>query len=93
MELVARNHSCSVGNALKDAYHQVFLPHGPGISESTDKAMHGAFARKGLAVKESFFADQATLAADEVLNVMQAWFVDHILGADKKYAPYLQPSD
>jgi hemerythrin len=54
------------------------------------KAIHDAFTRKVLAIRESFLASKEPFAADEVLQTMQDWFLNHILTEDRKYIPFLK---
>lgn len=54
------------------------------------KAIHDAFTKKVLAIRESFLTSKEPLDAEKVLQTMQDWFLNHILGEDKKYMPYLQ---
>lgn len=52
-------------------------------------AVHAAFRQQVESVKDAFFRDQASVAPEHILNMMQGWFVDHILNEDKHYAPHL----
>lgn len=54
------------------------------------KAVHDAFVRELLSVKESFDKDPTTVTADHILEIMQGWLVSHINGSDKRYMPYVQ---
>ena len=53
------------------------------------KAMHDAFTRQVEAAKESFFRDASSVTPEQILEMMQRWFVDHVLGEDKRYTPFL----
>ena len=54
------------------------------------KAVHDAFVRKLLSTKESFDKDPTSVTAEGILEVMQDWLVNHIVGSDKRYMPYVQ---
>jgi hemerythrin len=54
------------------------------------KALHDAFAQKVYATRDAFLNDQGSVSADEILQTMQDWFLNHIKGEDQKYAPYLR---
>lgn len=54
------------------------------------KAVHDAFTRRVLAIEEVFDKDQTAITADEILNIIQDWLVNHILGEDMLYMPYVQ---
>ncbi|MFZ2300706.1 MAG: bacteriohemerythrin [Gallionella sp.] len=54
------------------------------------KAIHDAFVRKLLSTKESFDKDPTSVTADGILRIMQDWLVNHIVGSDKRYMPYVQ---
>lgn len=54
------------------------------------KAVHDAFVRQLLSVKESFDKDPNAVTADHVMKIMQDWLVNHIAGSDKRYMPYLR---
>lgn len=54
------------------------------------KAIHDGFTRTVLAIRESFLTSKEPIAADEVLQTMQDWFLNHILVEDKKYIPCLK---
>jgi hemerythrin-like metal-binding protein len=53
------------------------------------KAVHDAFVQELLSVKESFDRDPTSITADEILQIMQDWLVNHIVGSDKRYMPYV----
>jgi hemerythrin len=44
-------------------------------------------------ISESFLTGKESMAADEVLQTMQDWFLNHILIEDKKYTPCLKSAD
>ena len=54
------------------------------------KAVHDAFVRELLSVKELFDQDPGSVTADRILKIMQDWLVNHIVGSDKRYMPYVQ---
>lgn len=54
------------------------------------KAQHDAFSQKVHAARDAFLKDQEAVAADEILQTMQDWFLNHIKSEDQKYAPYLR---
>ena len=54
------------------------------------KAIHDAFVQELLSIKESFDKDPTSIAADNLLKIMQDWLVTHIIGSDKRYMPYVQ---
>lgn len=60
----------------------------PGLEQH--RAIHQAFAKKVQAAKEAYIKSPESIAADDVLSIMQRWFADHILGEDKKYMPHVQ---
>ena len=53
------------------------------------RAIHAAFSRKVHAVKEDYIRNSDNMAPEPVLKMMQDWFIDHIIGEDKKYLPYV----
>jgi hemerythrin-like metal-binding protein len=53
------------------------------------KKVHAAFARQILVAKEAFFKDQESVTPDQILEMMQDWFLHHIVGEDKKYMPFV----
>jgi len=54
------------------------------------KAVHDAFTRKVLSIEESFGKDKTSITSDEILKIIQDWLVNHILGEDMLYLPYVQ---
>ncbi len=54
------------------------------------KAVHDAFVRELLSVKESFDKDPTSITADNILQIMQDWLVTHIMDSDKRYMPYVR---
>lgn len=54
------------------------------------KAVHDAFVQKLLSIKASFDKDPTSIAADNIMKIMQDWLVEHIVGSDKRYMPYVQ---
>lgn len=54
------------------------------------KAVHDAFVRELLSIKESFDKDPTVITADHILKIMQDWLVNHITVSDKRYMPYVQ---
>lgn len=54
------------------------------------KAVHDAFAQQAQSIKDSFDKDPTSVAADNILKLMQDWLVNHIIGSDKRYMPYVQ---
>ena len=61
----------------------------PGLEQHAE--VHRAFSQKVLSARDSFFKDQKSVTPDHVLEMMQGWFLNHILGEDKKYSPYVTP--
>lgn len=61
----------------------------PGFEQH--RKLHAAFAHQVMFAKEAFFKDQESLTPDQVLEMMQDWFLHHILGEDKKYMPFVLP--
>lgn len=60
----------------------------PGLDEH--KAVHDLFVREVLSVKDAFDRDPALVSAESVLGLMQDWLVNHIVGSDQRYKPYVQ---
>jgi len=54
------------------------------------KAEHAAFVLGLLSTKKSFDKDPTSIAADNILKIMQDWLVIHIMGSDKRYTPYVR---
>ena len=54
------------------------------------KAVHDAFTREVLSIQESFDKNQATITSDDILKLIQDWLVNHIMGDDMLYRPYVQ---
>jgi hemerythrin len=53
------------------------------------KAIHSAFSQKVLAVQNSFEKYPASFSANDILKLMQDWFVNHIMETDMGYKPYV----
>lgn len=62
--------------------------HYPELDEH--KAVHDAFVRELLSIKASFDEDPDSVTAEKILKIMQDWLVNHIVGSDKRYMPYVQ---
>lgn len=60
----------------------------PGLDEH--KAVHDLFVREVLSVKDAFDRDPDLVSAESVLGLMQDWLVNHIVGSDQRYKPYVQ---
>ncbi|OHC68388.1 MAG: hypothetical protein A3H93_10055 [Rhodocyclales bacterium RIFCSPLOWO2_02_FULL_63_24] len=60
----------------------------PGLEQH--RAVHQAFAKRVHAAKEAYIKNPGSIAADDILTIMQEWFADHILGEDKKYMPHVR---
>jgi hemerythrin-like metal-binding protein len=54
------------------------------------KILHETFARKIQLARDVFLNDPSALAAEELLQTIQNWFVNHVFGEDRKYMPYLK---
>ena len=52
------------------------------------KALHDTIRRKTLALRDN----ASLLTSRDVLQFLKEWWIDHIQGEDKKYAPYLELS-
>lgn len=63
----------------------------PDLGKHTE--VHRTFSQKVQSAKEAFFKDQTSITPDQILEMMQDWFLHHILGEDKKYLPYLKQQD
>ena len=65
-----------------------------GYSEETDEAMnrhleqHRGFSAKVLAVRESLKSGMP-VAADDILNFLNTWLVNHILNTDKRLGAFI----
>ncbi len=62
--------------------------HYPELDEH--KATHDAFVRELLSIKASFDENPDSVTAEKILKIMQDWLVNHIVGSDKRYMPYVQ---
>jgi hemerythrin len=54
------------------------------------KAMHEEFVRKVRTMAAALDTRPDSLSSDEILQLVQDWLVTHILGDDKRYAPYVK---
>lgn len=54
------------------------------------KAEHAAFTQEMLSISESFNKDPSSVSADKIMAIMENWLVNHIMGTDKRYVPYIQ---
>jgi len=50
---------------------------------------HGEMTNQIGMIERRFHDDESSLTLDELLSVMQHWFLHHILNEDKKYVPWL----
>jgi hemerythrin len=56
----------------------------------THLAIHEVFTQQALSIKESFEKSPASISGDEVLKLMLDWLINHIMGNDKQYLPYVR---
>lgn len=56
------------------------------------KAIHSEFSQKVLAIRDSYNKYPSCFSANDVFELMQNWFVNHIMGTDMGYKPYVQNS-
>lgn len=78
-------HYCASHFAVEE---KLFDKHGyPEADEHKDK--HQKMTSKVLALQQQFEQGKATLTI-EVMDFLQQWLDKHILGTDKKYAPFLK---
>jgi hemerythrin len=54
------------------------------------KAIHCAFSQKVLAIRDSYAVHPGCIPAHDILELMQDWFMNHILQEDMRYKPYIQ---
>ena len=54
------------------------------------KKVHRAFAGKVLALRDHFLERPGSIPAEDVLNLMRDWFLNHILQDDIRYQPCVQ---
>ena len=61
-----------------------------GYEGATEQVrQHKEFATKTMLIMGQFREDPESVKPMEVLYFLKDWWLDHIMNADKKYAPYL----
>lgn len=54
------------------------------------KEAHANLVKKVLEIQAKFHADPNAVLSQDVMAFLKSWLVDHILGTDKRYVPYLR---